>query len=344
MIVPKNNVKKKEALLTFLALAFVTFWVFRYFLVFKYAYYFFDIFGDGFYSFYPSLCCYADNILRYTIPSWSFDVGMGQNIFPFLLRDPFDVILYLVGSKYILQATVYIEVIKIISSGMLFYSYLRIMNMSFITGIIGALLFAYCGFDTIGGTWFIFSFEVFNFILFLYAFEVYIRNGRWQLLPIPIMLYSISIPFNLYLYGTFFFVYILWRLISEEKISLSRIGALSKTLIGTAMLGLLLAGPVLLQSILMLVNSPRGNPETTYRNQYRDVKMWQIADDLQLGSAIQRLFSNDILGSGSYFKGWDTILGSPLFYCGIISLVLLPQYFCYGSKKNRILSFVFLLL
>ena len=53
-------------------------------------------------------------------PSWSFAQGMGQNIMPFSLNDPFTLILCLVGPSFVAKGMVYTEVVKIILAGFFF--------------------------------------------------------------------------------------------------------------------------------------------------------------------------------------------------------------------------------
>ena len=199
--------KKTATWIIFGVLSVLCFFVFRYYLVFKNAYYFWDICGDGYYYSYPQLCGFADYIANHGIPSWSFKMGMGQNIFPFVLRDPFDILLYIGGSGEIVYLTIYVEVIKIILSGVLFFRFLKLLDFSFYTSMIGCVLFSFCGFITEGSAWFCFSFEAFNFAFLLLAFELLFTKQKWWAFPFAILFLGISMPFNLYLYGLFIFFY-----------------------------------------------------------------------------------------------------------------------------------------
>ena len=334
--------KKTTILLVTGLLSLLAFIVFRYYLTFKYAYFFFDICGDGFYNSYPALCGYADYIASHAIPSWSFKMGMGQSILPFTLRDPFDIIFYVAGSHSILKLTVYVEALKIVLSGVCFFYYLRLLNLSVYTSLIGCALFAFCGFATEGSAWLIFTFESFHFALFLLAFELLFTRRKWILFTITIFLFCISMPFNLYIYGLFMFSYAIFRHLQTGKFNPRTLAALFAKMAGCGLLGMLLAGPLFLQNALLLIHSPRAALAGSFNNGLSGVPMFAITDNFQLGCAIFRFFSNDIMGSGSNYKGWGDILSAPMVYCGLLCLLLLPQVFISLSRRSKILFSVFL--
>jgi len=62
----------------------------------------------------------------------------------------------------------------------------------------------------------------------------------------------------------------------------------------------------------------------------------------QSATIILRLFSNDIMGNGSAFKGWNNYLEAPAFYIGIITLLLIPQLFIFLDKKQKIIHGAFI--
>ena len=59
-------------------------------------------------------------------------------------------------------------------------------------------------------------------------------------------------------------------------------------------------------------------------------------------TAILKPFANDILGTGSDFRGWKNYLEAPLAYCGLSCLLLLPQVFVRGTRSQRIIFSLFL--
>lgn len=336
--------KNKLSWIVFCILAIICFIVFKDYLLLKKVYYFYDICSDGFFSRYPELYNLSDYFENHGIPTWSFKIGMGQNIFPYILNEPFDIILYLGGKDNILPLTVYVEVAKILCAGMVFFYYLRTINLSKYTCIAGALLFAFCGFITEGSAWFGFTFEAFNFAVILLGFELFFVKKRWWLFPFSIFLVCISMPFNLWIYSLFFALYSILRLIQTENFGIKKLALLYAQLAGLGVLGMLLAGPFLMQNIWMLLHSPRGSNSGSLLHTLKTTPIFKVSDNLQLGTSILRFFSNDILGSSSYFKGWDTILGAGLFYIGLPCLLLFPQVFPFLKLRIRVVFITFLVL
>ncbi len=315
---------------------------FKDFLMLKKAFYFYDITSDGYYLSYPFFHNNADYIAHHGIPKWSFKMGMGQSLFPLVLRDPFQIILYAVGTKHILGATIYMEVITIICAGVTFFFYLRELKLADYTCVVGCLLFAFCSYIIEGSPWFGFSFEAFNLALFLLAFEQLFNRGKWLLFPFAVFLACISMPFNLYLFGLFIFLYSIFRHLQVGSFSIGKLSGLFLKMAGLSILGILLSGPFLLENIMLLIESPRGSETSSLSHQLSSQPVFALTDQLQFGTCVMRLFSNDIIGSGDHFKGWDCILEAPMFYCGLPCLLLVPQVFQFLNKRLRILFAVFL--
>ncbi len=315
---------------------------FKDFLLLKKVFFFYDITSDGYYLSYPFFHNNADYIAHYGVPKWSFKMGMGQSLFPLVLRDPFQVMLYAVGTNHILGAAIYMEVITIVCAGLTFFFYLRELKLSDYTCVVGCLFFAFCSYIIEGGPWFGFSFEAFNLALFLLAFERLLNKGKWLLFPLAVFLACISMPFNLYLFGLFIFLYTIFRLLQEDRFPAAKFAGLLLKMAGLSAIGVLLSGPFLLENILLLIESPRGAETSSLSHQLSTAPAFALIDKFQFGTAVMRLFSNDIIGSGSNFKGWDTILGAPMLYCGLPCLLLVPQVFQYLTKRKRIVFAIFL--
>jgi uncharacterized membrane protein YfhO len=63
-----------------------------------------------------------------------------------------------------------------------------------------------------------------------------------------------------------------------------------------------------------------------------------IIDNSNLGATtIYRFFSSDLLGSGSNFLGWSNYLEAPLFYIGLLTLLIFPQVFININKRKKII-------
>jgi len=337
---PFTKIKASWIALGFISL--ICFIAFKDYLLLKKAYFFYDITSDGFYLSYPYFYNTADYIAHIGIPKWTFKAGMGQSIFPFMFRDPFSIIIYIIGNKNIPALVIYIEVLKIILSGLMFFHYLRLLKLSNYTSVIGCLLFSFCGFITEGSPWFCFSFEAFNLAMFLLAFELLYNKQKWFLFPFAVFLICISMPFNLYIYGVFMTLYAVFRHLQTGNFDVKKLGGLFLHMLGLSLIGILLAGPFLLENIVQLLESPRVGGANSISHQFSSQPVFALVDKFQLATCIYRFFSNDILGSGSNCNAWGGILGAPMVYCGLPCLLLLPQVFGFLTKRLRALFIVFI--
>lgn len=310
--------------------------VYKDYLLFDKVFFFKGVGSDTYNLTYPFVYHIADYISQYGIPKWSFNVGMGQSLFPFFLRDPFDIIFYIGGKDHILYGMAYKEVIKVVLSGLVFFYYLKTIKLSSYTSVIGAMLYSFCGFMIVGGCWFAFSFEAFNMALLLLAFEQLFTRGKSYLFPVAIFLICISQPFNLYVYGLFLACYTLLRHVQTGTLTARKIGGTFLKMMGLAILGMLISGPFLLENIVQLLESPRGSGTASYAHTLSSASLFETIDKLQLVTGLARLFSNDMVGTGQTFYGWKNYLEAPMFYCGLPCLLLMPQVFGFLRKKVKI--------
>jgi len=323
-------------------LVLMAFMVYKDYLLFHNMYFFKDIGSDSYNYSYPATYGVANYIAQHGTPKWSFSLGMGQSMFPFFLRDPFDIFLYLGGKDNIIYATAYKEFFKVVLSGLVFFYYLKSLNMSAYTAIIGSLFFAFCAFMILGGGWYFFSFEAFNLALLLLGFEQLLSKGKWLLFTIGIFLVFLSQPFNMYVYGLFLAGYAVLRMVQVGGYNLKTGALFFAKMAGLGVIGILLSGPFMLENIFQLLESPRGSGNTSYAGILSSQPMFATVDQFQLGTAVMRFFSSDILGAGSNFKGWQNTLEAPLFYCGLPCLLLMPQVFPFLQKKVRIFFIAFM--
>ncbi len=313
----------------------VAFFVFKDFILLNKLYLFQDIGSDTVNGAWPFFYNYANYFNKGGLPTWSFEEGMGQNIVGGFLRDPFMIIGYLAGPGSMPKIYVFIELLKIVSGGIVFYLFLKQLKVSNFSATIGALLFSFSGFMIIGSCWYVFTYEAFTLAMALLGFELYFQKNKWLVFVLSIALIGISMPFNLYVVGIILLFYIIFRLGQTGQLSFKSFMQLIIRLMVFGLIGLMISAPFLLESALQLVESPRGSGTSSYTDILSSKPMFDLIDKGQFGTFITRLFSSDYIGSGSDFKGWQNFLEAPVSYCGIISLVLMPQIFTSVSKSAR---------
>lgn len=316
--------------------------VFRDFISLQNVFLYKDIGSDTINTFYPILAHTADYVHAFGLPKWSFNAGMGQNIFPFsLIHGPFDLILLLAGKDALVYLLGFVEMLKIFCGGIVFYHYLRLLKIGPFVCMSGSLLFSFSGFMILGGGWYLFSYEAVLIALLLFSFEKLFQQNSWFSFPIVIALIAISMPFYLYTYGVFLLLYAVFRIADERGPILADFTAVFSKLALLGLLGLGISSFFSFANVQALLDSPRGDGSSTYAATFQAASVFRFGDNLHNITALLRAFSSDMMGSGSNFKGWSNYLEAPMFYCGLISLLLFPSVFQFFDRKKTLLYCAF---
>jgi hypothetical protein len=214
--------------------------------------------------------------------------------------------------------------------------FLSIWNLRPLIVITGTILYCFSGFMIVGGGWTIFSVEALYFILLLLAFEKLYRFNSWYLFPIAIALIAMLRPFDLYIFGLFLILYFLFRHISTEKPTFRKLLILSGQMLALFSLGLLISMFFLVPGIQLMLDSPRVGGTSGYFIKLLSKPVFFTEGNMFYQTLVGRLFSNDMLGNGSAFKGWYNYLEAPLIYIGIMPLLVFPQIFVSLSTRQKI--------
>lgn len=304
-------------------------------------YLFKDIGSDSINLALPQLTLLARHLHTDGFPLWSFSQGMGQNIMP-SLSDPFIWIIILFGPRNIAYGFIVMEMVKMVLTAFFFYSFLKQLRLSSLSVLIGTMLYTFSGFIIIGGGWNIFSAEACFLALLLLSFEKLYSNNSWYLFPVAIALIVMLQPFDIYLYGLFLIFYFLLRHFTSEHNSPAKLFSVSLKMAGLALLGILISSFFLVSTAQLLLDSPRVGGNSSYTNRLLAHSIFGPEGTIHNITAIMRFFSNDILGNGTNFKGWNNYLEAPMVYIGLLPLLLFPQIFIFLERKKKILYGIFL--
>ena len=319
-----------------LCLILTGFFIFKDYLLGNAIYLFKDIGCDGLNVTYPNIVMISDYFKREGMPSWTFTQGMGQNIYPFWL-DQFLWVLSFIDKNSIPKALIWVNWFELLLSGFIFRQYLRTINVTKFASIIGGLCYAYCAYAIAASGWANrFAIELFNTALLLLALEKFFQKKSWWLLPIPIALLTIDQPFNLYPFGIFILGYTCLR---HAELHGKPTIKFATTLFQIAListLGVMIASFIGFSNILQMIESPRVSGSDSYSNELLAQSMTTL-DGKQLMTWITRMFSNDLLGTGSEFRGWNNYFEAPMFYVGLLALAAIPQLFNFLNKRQQIL-------
>jgi uncharacterized membrane protein YfhO len=337
-----DNLGNKAPLVALGLILLVAFIVFKDFILFDKVYLFKDIGSDTINFYYPYMYASADYIHSHGLPQWYFNSGMGQNMISSFLGDPFNIFLYMAGKDHIMGGMIFKELMKIVLGGFIFFYYLKTIKLSDYTAIIGCLFFSFCSFMIIGSGWYVYSTEAFDIALLLLAFELLYTRGKWLLFPIAVFLIAVVSPIDLYICAFLLSTYTLLRLYQNNDFNVKNIGTIFAKMIGLGLLGILISAPFLIEAIVQIMESPRGNGTNSYAHILSSLPVFETADKFQLGTSVMRFFSGDMMGNGNSFKGWQNYMEAPMFYCGLPCLLLMPQVFRFLDKKVKIFFIVFI--
>ena len=174
------------------------------------------------------------------------------------------------------------------------------------------------------------------FALLLYAIERYLKDRVWLYFPIAVALVAAGTSFNLFLYALFFLPYILFRHYVNHGWRPRALSTILLRLAGLGVLGLGISAIFLFANVQEMMNSPRVLGEASLFDRLINKPLLGFEGFAHNATAILRFFSSDLLGSGSEFRGWRNYLEAPMFYCGLLSLLLAPQVFVQLARKHKL--------
>ncbi len=354
VITQKNNVKKDiqkprivngkfhiNILSVIILTILIGFFAFFHFFSLEYLFFFKDIGSDTINQTYPSFV-HKINLISEHFPQWSFYKGMGDYLFTVNTTDPFVLLQRLFfylgtsvfGVDYLIFGRIFsIFLFRFLPTAIVFYLYLRTIQIKKFSSLIGALLIVFSGYMVVGSSWG-FSIYVFKAVFLLFAFEQLFLKRRWYFFPFAVM-YLCTDPFILFVYTVFLFIYFIFRTLSEQY-SIKIFVRLGVKMLLLAFVGLLMNFVNFFPILEKMLHSPRVAGNASYSNLLSSGK--DIVEHGNLsGTTILRFFSSDILGTGSNFHGWFNYFEAPLFYVGLLSLLLFPQVFIFLDKRKKVI-------
>ena len=321
--------KSRETLLVVALLTTCCFLLYRNFLLGDGLYLFKDIGSDSLNIAYPTYYHIATYLRTYGIPGWSFNIGLGQDLFPFSLGNPFELFLVLLPPHLVGYGIIYAECAKTILSGMFIYKAFRLSLFSRPVALLGCVLYAFSGYMVVGGQWNIFSVEAFHVAFLIYAFERYLLDRKTGYLIAAFYLISAFMPFNLYLMSFFLFLYGFWRLGNRResgKTIVSRIIDVA----GSLFAGTSLAAVFFLPALNQLAQTPRAAGFIQNIIKSFGWGLFQLDEAHYYITMFLRMFSSDL---ELFLVDKANYLEAPMVYMGLPVILLAP--FCFAGQDRR---------
>jgi len=301
--------------------------LFRSYLFGNLLYLFTDIGTDSIMSFYPLMIDHLNGTGIGMFSTWSFHRGIGNNIFSSDFLDITSWPIYFMGASAIAKYVIYRQLLRILIALFFIYKYLRVREFEVKSSIIGTSLFAVSGYLFVSSGWYGHTQNIMFFGIFIYCLELWLKKGKWWQLPLIIL---ISFDFQMAFLIEFLIIYLALRWSDGDTLMLqkSKITTFSFDSLKITSIGLMLIAPFIGSKIYQLLYSPRVAGSYGYTDKLQDKAIFHLESWNHYLTAFLRLFSGEILGSGSQYKGWYNYLEGPVFYIGLPTLLL----FSFGYK------------
>ena len=301
-----------------------------------------DIGSDSVNSYYPDFVHLSNYIRNQGFPSWSFYVGMGQDLAyatGYLIWQPVSWL----PRELIAHALVFQHLAKVLVAGLFFFRFLQLRRLRSPAPLLGSLLLSFSAFMCMGSCWYPLADEVVCFAGILLAIEEAVQHGRWLILALAVALVGMITPFHLYLCALFLLLYVPLRLFGQYGWQPRIILSTCLTLAAIATLGVGLGAIVTLPHLHTILTSPRGSGTTSAAAMLSSFPPFSLESPLHYITAALKPFANDILGTGDDFLGWQNYLEAPLTYCGLLCLLILPQVLTGETRRHWIIYLLFLI-
>ena len=296
-----------------------------------------DIGSDSINFYWPFWNEISELIYNEGVPKWSFQVGMGDSLFLLFQGDPFNWILFFLGKDNLPYGLAYVEVIKILLTSLFMFKFLEKLNLTNFAKIVGSLTVAFSGWMIMGTSgWYVFSSQVFYFVLFIYAVESFFQNKNWKLLTLTIALvscYDLITCIQFLVFGSaYFFV----RTLENGSFKPKKLFKDFLLVITCCILAIGISGIFTLNYFKNVFDSARAEGNAKIVSYFSENPLEPVSKNEGI-SVIARFFSNDTLGTGSDYKGFLNYLEGPTLYVGLLSLIFVLQGLYLFNKKTKII-------
>lgn len=299
--------------------------------------------SDFYSQFIPEISLLREKILSGEFPMWSFAKGLGQQMLvgnPNWTGDIFTYLTLLIGGENFIDYFGIIMQLKIILASVFFYLFLNELNISKKTKILFSVMYAFNGHMILRGMWIHYATEVVFVALWLWALEMLFQERKKWFFSVSfaILLISRNIAY-IYIYSILTYLYITLREIYSNGFSIKRIIKKIFQCIPYYLLGIGIAAVIVLPGIYSLLSSNRLSG-----SKFSILSIFSISSLWDLCATYLKSFSYSILGLSSTSGPATVILEDPVLYCGIITMLLVPQIFCFKEiPKKKKYTLVFLI-
>ena len=258
----KLNKESQTRLLLLAALFFSCLFIFRSYLFGDSVMVFDDVGGDTWQQYTMHYASIVNHLRAGNFSLWDFTNGMGTNMFSLSLFDPSLILLYLIGvvlgPAHMLFYLVWLQVLKVLAAGWVFYLFLSEFTYSRQAKFLAAFAYGMNGYLMVWGQHYQFGMVTIYLPLILLFEEKFLREEKGKgLFPVAVFLSGIYSVYFSYMSLIAAGFYLLFRIAMEEELNWKQ--RLRKFLSGCGqmILGIGMSLVVFLPTAATLMNSSR---------------------------------------------------------------------------------------
>jgi uncharacterized membrane protein YfhO len=298
-----------------------------------------DVGSDTLTLFYPNLVQAARYCREVGFPGWSFYIGLGSNTYPGILLSPMHWIYIPMDAVSIAYSIAWVQAAILFATGIIFYKFLREALFSLPVCVIGAIIYSFGGYLVVGSGWYSHSVVIFWMTLSFLGFELLLRKKNWWLFIVPFVM---MLDVRTYFLILFMILYATVRILDVYQFSWKELLGSYKRMLICGLVAIFISLPFIGGQWHRFAYSPRVTGKVSYSEHLSSVFPFRIASMEHYLTAFFRMLSNDALGTANTFNGWKNYLEAPLFYMGLVTLLLVIQFFVLANRRRKILYGAFL--
>lgn len=284
--------------------------------------------SDTYYQYWP-LDRYFGEVLRGGhFTNWTFRIGLGKQIFlsPAYLN-PFMLLVQSLPPAAQPGGYVFKMALECACAALLWRRYLASMGVGGWAAVVFPLLFGFNGYLVLWGQHTSFG-VVFSLIpLTLWAYEHLLRQRRWWPLALSLTAFLVTSFYFFVMFSVFFSVFAAARAVAVRGPGLRSLFGVYAQLALCYLSTLALSAWAVLPTFAYLATSPRiaGQLHTGL------FSLFPLAEY----AGLLRVFSNNVFGIDIGYRGPINYYEMPQLACGLLPLLLLPQFFRITPRRER---------
>lgn len=269
------------------------------------------------------------------VRGWSFSVGMGNGYDFSGFTFSMDILLLFFGKENLKYTFIWYHLIKMYLAAILFYLALTKLGIKQKIAVYGALCYVYSATFIVRSFWASYALEFVLFALLLYALECYFQDNNWLLLVVAVVLLGSQLQlYYMVVYSVAMLCYALLRNYLVTNYHGKKFWKYIGCCASIMLISIIILAYRLIPEIMSTFSSSRvASVSTQVGSSAKWENLLLFAKPDRLIASFNSFFAISLEGAIGNTTFCPDALDGPLFYVGILVLLLLPQ--CVKLLKNK---------